>query len=1128
MPNRYTGYKNYTNYKSYRIYSAIRLALAIAVTAIAPSACTDDCLYDGGAGVPDGTPLPVTIEGAFEPFASQSVNDSRAGAPAGDIMSEISDVALFAYDADGRLMAGYPQELEFTDSDINDENRNGADATTGSTTEASTRCLRKQLTLAAGEYYLVAVANFGTYDGGTSKTSYQALVALGEDKYNTLDKLRSLRRAWDSDHYSNNRMMMGYFTDKAITGDVPSSSSEFRKVRINAPDMTLRAWLRRAASKVTVDFDGSGLRENIRIYVRDVKVHDIAGDCNLGFGISKDNDKITVLNNTIKSTGGLIHDDGHAITFGRGDDYRQWPVIAKGSPYLKDNKGERLNLHSNSSPSLFFYENMQGNSPQSKGPILDMTEGDVANSNTVKDNMPNATYIEVTAYYESTASGNVSNGMIKYRFVLGKDADRDCNVERNHHYKVTLKFNGNANEYSWHIDYLEEPDSWDVPQPWFVSYLYNHRTRIPFKYTPPTGYEVVYFDAEITKNPWEPDCDGVNLPQASHGAYAEPLNKQLGNGFLSLRAVSKVVVTLHDCGMDKWPGYDSMTASETSDNIQINNNFFFGTKGTNTVNEAIRTYYVDGRPDDENTKEEAYSYQKHGESVSMSIPLFTRAKVLVKETGYSGNNPYVEYTRTAEITMTPYLRKIGTDDEPVAWNNKKIINVVQVQRLVNPKGVYRRSGNFEPFHVQLKILNDQNAPTFEPLISHGTWMAEVLGDDNFITINGSQTVYGSTESEVDFTIRFNRLNNDNKVRNAVVRVLYNSYTCTHLIFVRQGYDEQEIVPEAVDLDNPTGGATPVKWGTFNRISASLDATDPRDEGSMFKYGNSGQPIDAVNNCYGDPDGDGVGDYSFPDDDDFYNDSRASKGNYFIVNADGSLPETTTKWADIKKNSDNADNADKGFTKMEGMATMRDFEQLYTSPHMQFGYGVLYADGATNTADNIQDAYGYYRRDPANKKNAKGELTPDSHKGMRGVFAYYYDQDNPGHSYTGKNVFFPIGRAGYGGRKQGGGKNENPNYFGLGILRYNTAGYNSRGETFNKSAPLMTMLYYQNGAIYYARESVTSALNWTGEKDATCSERYTAVGMDMNYYTFDVNLIYNTNLLLESTNGNACFVRFVKR
>lgn len=113
-----------------------------------------------------------------------------------------------------------------------------------------------------------------------------------------------------------------------------------------------------------------------------------------------------------------------------------------------DASGERAALHTNSSESLFFYENMQGNAPHGKGPVTDLSNGGIANSTTIKDEVPCGTYIEVRAFYVSEASGNISNGEIKYRFMLGKDADKNCDAERNHHYKVTLKFNGNANDYS--------------------------------------------------------------------------------------------------------------------------------------------------------------------------------------------------------------------------------------------------------------------------------------------------------------------------------------------------------------------------------------------------------------------------------------------------------------------------------------------------------------------------------------------------------------------------------------------------------------------------------------------------------------------------------------------------------
>ena len=65
--------------------------------------------------------------------------------------------------------------------------------------------------------------------------------------------------------------------------------------------------------------------------------------------------------------------------------------------------------------------------------------------------------------------------------------------------------------------------------------------------------------------------------------------------------------------------------------------------------------------------------------------------------------------------------------------------------------------------------------------------------------------------------------------------------------------------------------------------------------------------------------------------------------------------------------------------------------------------------ATETQKEVSMAYGYYRRD-----NYPGGGSP---KGMRGMFAYYWDGKSVGgSSYNGRNIFFPIGRAGYGHRK----------------------------------------------------------------------------------------------------------------
>jgi len=1080
---------------------------AVMLTTLAWS-CTDDLSVDGS--IPQGETF-VNIEASFEPFSAMKVNGAGAkAAHKGDVMADLSDIALIAYDTDGNILEGYPVALDYTPADVSDEDRTGNDASSGETSETSTKCVRKQLRLGYGEYYLVAVANMGEYSdaGAVVKTTLTALLERPRTDYDTLDKLRSLERRWDDGNIQNNRMMTGFFTDKDKEGSTaPSSTDDFMPVRVDRSSMNLRTWLRRAASKVTVDFDGTGLRENVKIYIRDVQLHDIPKECAAGFGKKMLADgSFRSFNNSPANAEDLLAGSGQAIVFGEGDDYAKWAQITKGTPYIMDDAtGEKKNLHSNSAQALFFYENMQGDAPHCKGPVTDLSTGNVSNSNTVKDEVPYGTYIEVTAFYTCTASDNMSTGDIKYRFMLGKDADLNCDAERNHHFKVTLKFNGNANDFSWHVDYKEEPDTWDVPQPWYVSYLYNHKSTIPFKYTPEDGYEVVRFEAEIVKNPWEPDIDPeIPIPSDSKGAFDAPENKQPGNGFLSLRYDNNVVVTPAMCGesSNQWPGYDN-NASAVDKSSKLNNNYFYGTHGT--VDQSRRTIHVDGTPDNtpslNETGFEDYSYQKRGQSVSVNLPLFTRPKVLVKQSGYSGNNPYVGYSRTAAIQIIPYVRKIGTNEKPVpARSGAKEIKVKQVRRIVNPKGVYRRSGNFEPFHVELLMLPGDGAEKFKSFRSDGPWMAEILGDKNFISLDGKQQVHGSTNTPVDFTIRFNRLNNDNKVRNAIVRVLYNTYTCTHLIFVRQGYAPQAVSPEAKNYDGDNVKA--VKWRTFNRISETSDAQDPRDEGSMFKFGNSKQPIHPLNNCFGNTEsrsGKGIY-YKFPTD--FAGDFAVKWNGFWLANDDGTPAFGSgmrVTWGKIIK--DDAGFNDESWAEM---ATMRHFEQLYCTDNVLFGYGVLYADGAKETQYDVDMAYGYYQEDEDREQ-----------KGMRGVFAYYYDANDVSHRFTARNLFFPIGRAGYGHRKNGvEGHND-----GKGILRYSSSGYENRGHLFNKTAPLFAALYYRPGAIYYAKNMVTGFLDWSKDK----SMEPNAVGMDLNYFSFDVNAIGSVSL----GNGNdACFVRFV--
>ena len=89
------------------------------------------------------------------------------------------------------------------------------------------------------------------------------------------------------------------------------------------------------------------------------------------------------------------------------------------------------------------------------------------------------------AFYVSINDKKVGRGPIKYRFMLGKDVITDYNAERNHHYKLTLKFKGYANDADWHIEYEEPEPGIEVPNPYYISYLYNRTMNLPVKINVP-------------------------------------------------------------------------------------------------------------------------------------------------------------------------------------------------------------------------------------------------------------------------------------------------------------------------------------------------------------------------------------------------------------------------------------------------------------------------------------------------------------------------------------------------------------------------------------------------------------------------------------------------------------------
>ncbi len=1031
------------------------------------AACTDDLTDDYGGGIiPEGE-CTITADVEFKPLAAGLNGATRTG---GEAIKQIESLCVLLYDEGGKLA----KKHYIADPETTDVDRTDAEADNGHTAESATPHADFSLQVPYGRYYIYVVANMGD---------------LGETyDVMTVEKLKSVSLEWRSDAVARNNQMFGFF----VVGDDKSKEPESAPlITVAQNDMSLHSWIRRAASKVTVAFDASKLKDNIYIYLKSVQIKDIPAHCWLG------------KNNTPADDSELIR-EGETIVYSTSESYDdRYPArLTNGRPVygaanLPDDVEGRISVdeqiaahHEEDVAALYFYENMQGKGISKKqdwkkpGEITfpdgsDKDENGNLNSPNRKDQMLYGSYIEVKAHYVSRNEGDMSDGEITYRFMLGKDTDTDYDAQRNYHYKLTMKFNGYANDVDWHIDYEREPGI-IIPNPYYISYLYNHSMMLPVQVNTEPGVTVTGLKAEIIDNRWAPD-----EPRDDFDYYRamDKANANQWNGFLSLHETTETVI--------------KKAEGATSVNAESNRPYYEsapkrGVRVYSDMNDGAHTTSGSRETDKYNVKVETSATA--GNVYHFSLPMYTRAKQLIKETAYTGNNPYVAYQRKAVVRITATLSKGAPYVEDVT--------IYQVRRIVNPKGVWRKWNNDKSFHVVLKHLPMESADKFESFNSVGPWRAYVIKNpDGLVTLsvadpNISDTdkadiefdgqtmkdmdiISGRTDTPIDFNIDFNGTAADeNSSRYAIVRVEYHNNTCYHLIFVRQGDSPDALID---------GGTV---WHAMNMRDATTEASSPIDEGSLFKFGNLSQPIDAKQN-------------------------KNSKTPWTNVAPDyfsGNMYDSDS-WTKISSKNTRANFAD---PKVNGkeicVASYEDFADLYKTGTMEQGFGVLYGDEATEVLDDIDQVYGY-------------DYSKSGTYGMRGCFVYNRD--------TGKNLFFPIGASGYGHRKH--------SLNGLsGVLRYSC---NARWGYFPtvlggmypngvNDAPLFYDVYMRPGAIYWLKENVTN--NYL---DPTNSG--SAVGWDFNYFTFDFFPISKSNIFGTAegewntpnriySNSDACFVRCVEK
>lgn len=206
---------------------------------------------------------------------------------------------------------------------------------------------------------------------------------------------------------------------------------------------------------------------------------------------------------------------------------------------------------------------------------------------------------------------------------------------------------------------------------------------------------------------------------------------------------------------------------------------------------------------------------------------------------------------------------------------------------------------------------------------------------------------GSTGSEIRFTCQPAGTIGEDQSRCGIILVRYHNLSCYHRIFVRQGYAPIRVAGSA-------------KWHTFNLKYQDHEAAAPCEEGSLFRYGNVDQPIDAVNNQF-----DRFADHATTP----FRLAPTSSGLTGTWNAVPGQTRITSK-----------SRSSEGFSNMPQtiggrqchVAELADFEAL--QKNCQFAFGVLYDDASTETSLNLSDVNGYACYNASN-----------TNKGMRGCF-----------------------------------------------------------------------------------------------------------------------------------------------
>lgn len=1116
------------------------------------TSCDDDRYLLSETEIGEGEAV-VSAEFTFKDY-TPALNGSRT---AGNVLNGIDNLYVIVYDKSGNYVTS--RKYEKSALNITPNTDKPADAE-GVATPVSTEKGTFSFPLAYGIYHIYAAANIR----GANATKL-------DDAINQVPNESSLQEmsfTWDPNTIANNDQMFGCFTtdkptDISIRWTDKTDVVQAPDVYVNKPSMQLNAWLRRLASKVTVDYDGSGLNNGVWVYIKNVTVHDIAAECYLGMK-NKPDGPSEVLN---RRTGSDNQPDATytppvantRITYNVD---MLTHIYDKTQPGLElynglvTPQGEPIYLgsdHSANGDALFFYENMQTEADFKNNPRYDKRQqgtGDdqvgenvrgEKDGNDYKDRVPYGTYIEVEGYYISINQDNPSQGPIKYRFMLGKDILYNYDVERNYHYKLTLGFKGWANQPDWHIDYDVSDPNLEVPPVYRVSYLYQQKSSLPVK----VSKNCTSLRVEIIENNWAPsdpnDYSFPSDPVASTPAeFQFQWNKAAFDAYYS---EMKTVRTLNGTTIKynaKMPylGFLALNmpkAESTADipvTIPIKNELEDGTVNYWSYRDgvkgqdALKDFYELSRgqgsqayseygPDDLTIGDETVHHgdcalnswsvvevddgSDKGDKIVM-VPMWTRARTMIEGSGFSGNNPYEYFVRKATLKVTATYDVYDENGNHITDESGNPIP----DKLEDYVTVLQ-----EPRIVNPKAVWRKSGSTADPfhVVLMTTKDSNQKSNYTPLKSDGEWTAYVEMGSNVTLSMSETTIGeekNDTISGKTGTEVDFNiNINGDGCAVVNVLYHSNNCVHKILvrqGYDQPQYLGGKY-WSNFTLQSATAVA------GQTDVY----NAVETASPFY-------LGS--------LYRRGRITKGILEINNSRpdmGPLQSPSNRkyyltdgdelsWIMLGCENNNTNPAPMGTFRINGenwkVPELADFNQL--KDNCEFALGVIYGE-ATETALDFATATGYYI-----------ENADNTDYGVRGVIAY--DAKNR----TAGQVIFTLGKDGYGRRKNEGTvatSNSNPK---RGMLIYSDVDFLLTGSAPNAQGagnvfrPVPYNLKIVPGAVFWLNNRVADGFLGNVTPGATMS-------WDVNYFNYDFNSFDNTTFNEETSNcRDACVIKLVKQ